>query len=160
VTEFLDFARPQTPVFQDCDLEEILGKNLRFLDPEFDKELISVSHNLNGRSLNVSGDPQLLYQAFLNIFVNAIQSMQGGGSVTVQVSEEKEWYIIGIEDTGCGISQETLSRIFDPFFSTKDKGSGLGLSIVRKIFEGHNGSIWIESVEGTGTKVFVKLPRQ
>ena len=80
-------------------------------------------------------------------------------SVTVMVAEEKNWYIVGIEDTGRGISQETLGKIFDPFFSTKDKGSGLGLSIVRNIFEGHNGSIWIESIEGTGTKVFVKLPR-
>jgi signal transduction histidine kinase len=74
--------------------------------------------------------------------------------------------MVSIEDTGCGIRQENLSKIFDPFFSTKDKGSGLGISIVRNIIEGHKGSVWIDSEvgdpsgqHGAGTKVFIKLPK-
>jgi signal transduction histidine kinase len=165
VTEFLDFARPQEPNFQECFLEEIINKNLQFLGPEFDKGNISVHDNINGRSFRLRADPQLLYRAFLNIFMNGIQAMENGGTITVAVTEKKNHYVVSIEDTGSGISQEHLKRIFDPFFSTKDKGSGLGISIVRNIIEGHNGSIWIESEGGdpprqnnTGTKVFIKLP--
>jgi signal transduction histidine kinase len=159
VTEFLDFARPQEPNFQECYLEEIINKNLLFLGPELDKRKISVHDNLSGRSLRLNADPQLLYRAFLNIFANAIQSMKNGGAVSVKVGEGKNQYIVEIEDTGCGIREEDLNKIFNPFFTNKDKGSGLGLSIVRKIIEGHNGTIRIESQEGSGTKVSIMLPR-
>ena len=159
VTEFLDFARPQEPNFQDCYLEEIINKNLNFLGPELDKEKISLHDDLNGRSFKLKADPQLLYRAFLNIFVNAIQSIENGGAITVNVTEKKGHYVVGVEDTGAGISYENLVKIFNPFFSTKDKGSGLGLPIVRNFIEGHKGTIWLESKEGLGTKVYVKLPK-
>ncbi|MCP4683350.1 MAG: GHKL domain-containing protein, partial [Desulfobacterales bacterium] len=159
VTEFLDFARPQKPHLQDCYLDEIIKKNLDFLQLELEKENITLYHNLGNRSLNLSADPQLIYRSFLNIFANALQSMKGGGALTVNVDGEKDHYIVRVEDTGIGVSEENLSKIFDPFFSTKDKGSGLGLSIVRNIIEGHNGAIWIESKEGSGTSIFIKLPR-
>jgi len=159
VTEFLDFARPLKPNLQDCYLEEVLDKNLQFLEPELDKKKIAVHHNLDGRSLKLRADPQLLYRTFLNIFVNAVQSIENGGTITVNVEEAKNHYVVRIEDTGCGISQENLSKIFDPFFSTKETGTGLGASIVRNIIEAHGGSIRIESEEGTGTKVTIELPR-
>ncbi|UCF82643.1 MAG: GHKL domain-containing protein [Desulfobacteraceae bacterium] len=166
VTEFLDYARPQEPNFQECYLEEIINKNLQFLGPEFDKGNISVRDNINGRSFRLRADPQLLYRAFLNIFMNGIQAMENGGTITVDVTEKKGHYVVSIEDTGYGIGQENLNRIFDPFFSTKDKGSGLGISIVKNIIEGHKGSIRIESTVGdpqgqdnTGTKVFIILPK-
>ncbi len=158
VTEFLDFARPQEPNFQDCRLEEIIKKNLHFLDPELKKQEIRVKDNLDGRSFPLRADPQLLYRGLLNIFVNAIQSMSEGGTMTIQVSQSRGHYVLDIQDTGSGIMEENLSKIFDPFFSTKDKGSGLGLSIVRNIVEGHRGSIRIESKEGSGTRVVVQLP--
>lgn len=159
VTEFLDFARPQEPNLQECYLEDMIKKNLAFLQPELEKKKIFVHDNLNKRSFKLEGDPQLLYRAFLNIFINAIQSMKNGGSVKVDVAEEKDHYIVGIEDTGSGIVEENMSKIFNPFFSTKDKGSGLGLSIVRNIIEGHKGSIRIESKLGSGSKVIITLPR-
>lgn len=160
VTEFLDFARPQKPNLQECYLEEIINKNVHFLRPELDKTQISVHDNLNGRSFKLNADPQLLYRSFLNILVNAIQSMEKDGTITINVEEEKDYYVTSIKDTGKGISEEILGKLFDPFFSTKDKGSGLGLSIVKNIIEGHNGSIRIESKKGSGTKVVIKLPRR
>ncbi|MFH1627115.1 MAG: ATP-binding protein [Pseudomonadota bacterium] len=166
VTEFLDFARPQEPNYQDCDLNEILEKNLMFLQPELDKKRISLHNNLNHRSLKLRADPQLLYRSFLNIFVNAIQSMPKGGVITLNVAEENGDYLVSITDSGTGINERNLSKIFNPFFSTKEKGSGLGLSIVRNIIEGHKGKIWIESKEeaslneeGTGTRVMIRLPK-
>jgi len=159
VTEFLDFARPMEPDLQECCLGEIIRKNLEFLKPEFEKENIKVRHNLNGRSFKIKADPELLYRSFLNIFLNAVQAMTKGGTINVNVAEKRGRYVIDIEDTGCGISKENLNKIFNPFFSTKDKGSGLGASIVRNIIEGHRGSIHVESEEGVGTKVIINLPK-
>jgi signal transduction histidine kinase len=160
VTEFLDFARPQVPNLQDCHLEQIIEKNLTFVRPELDKKGIAVNDNLNGRSFKLQADQDLLYRAILNIVVNAIQAMEDGGTIQINVEEEKDTYQIEIEDTGCGISEENLKKIFNPFFTTKERGSGLGLSIVRKIIEGHNGRVAINSREGEGTKVRVQLPRR
>jgi len=159
VTEFLDFARPLKPNLQESYLEDIIEKNIEFLQPELDKEKISVHDNLNGNSFRLQADPQLLYSAFLNIFLNAIQSMKSGGAITINVEEGKNHYLLEIEDTGIGISEDDMSRVFNPFFSTKDKGSGLGLSIVRNIIEAHHGAVWIKSETGSGTKVIIKLPR-
>ncbi len=160
VTEFLDFARPQVPNLHECQLEEIIEKNLSFIRPELEKKGIQVHENLNGRSFRLKADHDLLYRAFLNILINAIHSMQDGGTIGIKVEEVRDAYRIEFEDTGCGISDENVDKIFNPFFTTKEKGSGLGLSIVRKIIEGHRGTIDIKSVEGQGTKVQVQLPRR
>ena len=160
VTEFLDFARPQTPDIRECDLKDIIEKNIDFLRPELDKKGITIKAELDGTPLRLMADHGQLYRAFLNIFINASQSMENGGTIDVQVQEEKERFRVKIQDTGCGITQENLKRIFNPFFTTKDKGTGLGLSIVRKIIEGHKGTIAIESQEGKGTRVEILLPRQ
>ena len=160
VTEFLDFARPQKPNLQKCDLESIIEKNLSFLRPEFERSKITVRHNLNSRSFKLMADPDLLYRALLNIFLNAMQAMEKGGQITINVEKERNHYRIEIEDTGRGINQEHLNEIFNPFFTTKDKGSGLGLSIVRKIIEeAHKGEIIIRSSEGGGTKLSIYLPQ-
>ena len=160
VTEFLDFARPQTPDIRECDLRDIIEKNLEFLRPELDKKGITVKAELDGMPLTLMADHGQLYRAFLNIFINASQSMDNGGSIKVYARKDKDRLYVEIEDTGCGISQENLKRIFNPFFTTKDKGTGLGLSIVRKIIEGHKGTIAIQSQEGKGTRVEILLPRQ
>ncbi len=158
VTEFLDFARPQVPFLQECHLEKILDRNLTFLQPELEKRNIHVNDHVNGKPLLLRADQELLYRALLNIFLNAIQATPDGGSITIKVEEEKDYYQIEIQDTGRGINRENAKKIFNPFFTTKEKGSGLGLSIVRKIVEGHRGTIAIESKEGEGTTVKISLP--
>ena len=161
VTDFLDFARPQVPSFQDCRLEEIIDRNLSFLRPELDKKRVFVNNgNLNSGAFTIEADPGLLYRAFLNIFINAIQSMKDGGNIKIAIEEEKDNYRVEIQDTGIGITKENLNKIFNPFFTTKEKGSGLGLSIVKNIIEGHKGKVWIESEEEVGTRVSVTLPRK
>jgi two-component system, NtrC family, sensor histidine kinase HydH len=159
VTEFLDFARPRKPVLKECLLEEIILRNLSFLEPELKRTGITVHDNIRGRSFKIMADPDMLYRAFLNIFMNALQSMDLGGSLNVRIGEEKAHFFAEIEDTGRGIPEEHIKNIFNPFFTTKDRGSGLGLSIVRKIIEGHEGEIMIKSNAGMGTTVIIKLPR-
>ncbi len=161
VTDFLDFARPQVPSFQDCRLEEIIDRNLSFLRPELDKKRVFVNNgNLNSGAFTIEADPGLLYRAFLNIFINAIQSMKDGGNIKIAIEEEKDNYRVEIQDTGIGITKENLNKIFNPFFTTKEKGSGLGLSIVKNIIEGHKGTVLVESEEEVGTRVSVTLPRK
>ena len=160
VTEFLDFARPQVPILNKCDLTEIIEKNLYFLHPELEKRGIKIHSNLDGRALKLLADQDLLYRAFLNIFINAIQSVDEGGVIHITAEEQKDDYLIRIGDTGCGISRENLKKIFNPFFTTREKGTGLGLSIVGKIIEGHRGTITLQSKEGRGTEVKIRLPRK
>ena len=160
VTEFMDFARPQKPDIQQCYLEKIIHKNIEFLHPELDKNKISVKDNLKNLSFKLKADPHLLYRAFLNLFINAIQSMDNSGTINIHLSEDLDYYTVQIRDTGKGISQATLKKIFNPFFSTKDKGSGLGLPIVKNIIEAHRGKVRIKSDLDTGTEVLIILPKE
>jgi two-component system sensor histidine kinase HydH len=161
VTEFLDFARPRTPNLRPCDLEAVLNRNLELLQPEIDRLGISVTRDfqLNGRPLVV--DQDLLHQAFLNILLNAIQAMPHGGHLTVSTllgSQPGQGGEIRIQDDGEGIDPETLKKILNPFFTTKEKGSGLGLPIVKSIIEAHQGNLTISSTPGTGTTVTITIP--
>ncbi len=159
VTEFLDFARPEVPNPHECHLEGIIGRLISFMRPELDKRGVKVEDNLNGRSLKLFADQELLYRAFLNILINAMESMEDGGRIVIRVEKERNLYCIEFEDTGCGISEENTDRVLEPFFTTKQKGSGLGLSIVKKIIEAHGGIIDIQSRERGGTQITVRLPR-
>ena len=143
---------------QECHLEKILEKNLSFLQPEFEKKHIRVIDHVNGTPLVLDADQELLYLALLNIFLNAIQATPEGGSISINVAQEKNYYRIKIQDTGQGISEENIKKIFNPFFTTKERGSGLGLAIVRKIIEGHRGTIGVDSEVGEGTTVNITLP--
>ncbi len=158
VTEFLDFARPEVPTPHDCHLEDIIERLISFMRPELDKRGITVNDNLNGRSLKLFADQELLYRAFLNILINAMESIEDGGGIVIRVERERDLYCIEFEDTGCGISEGNANRVLEPFFTTKHKGNGLGLSIVKKIIEAHSGTVDIKSREGEGTKIMVRLP--
>ena len=158
VTEFLDFARPEVPNLRDCHLGDIIKGLISFMRPELDKRGITVNNNLNGRSLKLFADQELLYRAFLNILINAMESMEDGGGIVINVEKERNFYCIEFEDSGCGIGENDSKKVLEPFFTTKHKGSGLGLSIVKKIIEAHRGMIDIQSREGEGTKVSVRLP--
>ncbi|MFW6146825.1 MAG: two-component system sensor histidine kinase NtrB [Thermodesulfobacteriota bacterium] len=161
VTEFLDFARPQKPRFQDCFLENVLQRSLTFLESEINKKGIVVdTSGLNGKSFRVEADPEQLYRAFFNIIINALQSLPDGGKLSIEVKEDRTFYQVEIRDTGMGISSEDLENVFNPFFTNKDRGSGLGLTIVRKTIEAHQGKVWIKSTAGVGTTVFVALPKR
>jgi PAS domain S-box-containing protein len=108
----------------------------------------------------IYGDPLLLKQTFQNLFQNSIEAMPQGGKLSVSLEPKKDFIEISIEDTGCGIPQENLGKIFNPFFSSKEKGMGLGLSLVKKIITSHQGSIEVESEVGKGTIFRIYLPME
>lgn len=158
VTEFLDFARPQIPRVHPVRIETILEKNLHFLETELARHSIKVQRDFPSDSLTFSVDQDLMYRAFLNILLNAIQAMPDGGTIAVMVRYDSLGVEIEIKDSGVGLSQEELTKAFKPFFTTKEKGSGLGLAIVKNIIEAHKGSILMVNSEAGGTSVVIRLP--
>ena len=158
VTDFLNFARPQAPNLMPCKVDEVIKKNLTFLAPEINKNSYEVHTRFASDIPEIQADPGLLYQAFLNILMNAMQAMPEGGAIYIELSAHGNTLTILFCDEGPGISDETLNKIWEPFFTTKDKGSGLGLPIVRKIIEGHGGVIGIENAPEKGAQVTITLP--
>ncbi len=160
VTEFLDFARPRVPSLRSCDLEGVVNRSLEFLQPEIDRRSIEVVRQFQHNGRPQAADPDLLHQAFLNILLNAIQSMPEGGRLTVSLSFHPpgQGSEIHFQDSGEGMDPESLKKAFNPFFTTKERGSGLGLPIVKSIIESHQGAIRIDSTPGHGTEVTIILP--
>ena len=160
VREFLDFARPQLPKLTRTSLNDLLLKVTEFMLPEFARQNIELKTQLNSSVSPMDLDPNLLYRAFLNLLINAVQAMPEGGTITLTSNSSpktKHSAIITISDTGKGIPKEKQDIIFTPFYTDKNRGSGLGLAIVQNIIEGHNGSIKVESEEGQGTTFIISL---
>lgn len=158
VTDFLDFARPPSLHLMTCNVGEILEKNLDFLSPAIHEKGFEIRKRFATHVPDMQGDSSLLYRAFLNIVMNAMQAMPGGGTISIEVSARDHTLMCEFSDEGPGIPEEILKKIWDPFFTTKDKGSGLGLPIVKKIIEGHGGTIAINNGPEKGTQVIVSLP--
>lgn len=158
VTDFLDFARPQSPHLIECRVDEVLEKNIAFLAPEIAGKGYTIHKRFATDIPEIQADSGLLYQAFLNILMNAMQSMPDGGEIYIELSVNGHTLTIVFGDKGDGIPEEIQDRIWEPFFTTKDRGSGLGLPIVKKIIEGHGGVIEIRNGPEGGTRVSIRLP--
>ncbi len=103
-------------------------------------------------------DKEQMKQVFLNLINNAIEAMENKGEIVITTEKAGDCGIIKIEDTGCGIDEKDLSKVFTPFYTTKEEGTGLGLCIVKRIIENHNGSIHVESTKGKGSVFTIRLP--
>lgn len=169
VTDFLDFARPTSPHFAECRIDKILDSNLNFLQVELERRAINVTKHFGENGKPIYADADLLYRAFLNIFVNALEAVGQEGTISVLTRCQnlpEDILEVVIADTGSGVAEELVGKIFDPFFTTRKTGTGLGLAIVRNIIEGHGGTVKIESPPRTtfpaanegGTAVIVTLP--
>jgi two-component system, sporulation sensor kinase E len=158
VHQFLKAIRPSTPQFASHDLNEMLEESVAFLRPEIRDRDIIVEMDLDPTLPRVEVDRDQIKQAFYNIIKNAFQAMKTGGILHIR-SWQNEFYIsVSFNDTGGGIPQEKMSKLFQPYFTTKRSGSGLGLLIVRRIVREHGGEIEIESNEGKGVRVTIHLP--
>jgi two-component system sensor histidine kinase HydH len=159
VTDFLNFARPVKASIFEVNLNEILEAVISDL-----KNLRPGSYELRFRASGnaiVGVDPTLMRQTFLNLLINAVEAMQGSGTISVSVDapKDRDQVRVVVEDTGPGIPNHIIPKIFFPFFTTKPHGTGLGLSLVQKIVLAHNGRIEVHSPEGKGTAFTITLPK-
>jgi signal transduction histidine kinase len=159
VDQFLRFARPAPPLLQKTDALSIFEETLQLLRPQIEKHRIIVQKEFQAFP-PISMDREQMKQVILNLLLNAVQAMPNGGRLTLrgQVSENDHWVTLSIEDSGIGIPSEDMNKLFDPFFSTKEGGVGLGLSIAHRIIDQHRGKIEVESSPGKGTLLTIWLP--
>lgn len=158
VTQFLQAIRPVPPQLKPTLLNDVVSKTLELLTPELDNRGIEVSTKLDPALPTAPLDGPQLQQVLVNLIKNAMQAMTTGGQLVVRTGEANDGVWVSIEDTGGGITQEQINRIFEPFYTTKKKGTGLGLMIVRRIVHAHDGQIGIESHVGQGTSFRIWLP--
>ena len=158
VTQFLQAIRPAPPQLRPASLNEVVERTLDLLRPELDNRGLHVKVKLAEPLPLVPIDSTQIQQVLVNLIKNAMQAMTKGGTLTLQTGESSDgvWFSVG--DTGGGIPQEQLNRIFEPFYTTKKKGTGLGLMIVQRIIRSHRGRIDLESHVGRGTTFRVLLP--
>lgn len=158
ITDFLNFAKPRIPNMIACNVEDILEKNINFLASHIEQEGYRVEKHYDPNIPEITADSDMLYQAFLNILINAMQAMPEGGKIRVAIQSTDNTVKIFFEDEGEGIPQDLMGKIWDPFFTTKAKGTGLGLGIVKNIIESHSGNVQIRTSPGAGARVKVELP--
>jgi PAS domain S-box-containing protein len=158
ITQFLQAIRPAPLQLKMASLNDVVEKTLDLLRPEIENRGIAVKTKL-ARNLTVTPiDATQMQQVLVNLVKNAAQAMTNGGTLTLQTGENADAVWLSVADTGGGIPQEQINRIFEPFYTTKKKGSGLGLMIVQRIVRAHNGRIELESHVGRGTTFRVWLP--
>jgi len=158
VTQFLQAIRPAPPQLTLGSLNDSVQKTLELLQPELDNRGIVVKTRFARHLPATPIDATQIRQALMNLIKNAMQAMTKGGTLTLQSGEGAEAVWVSVGDTGGGIPQEQINRIFEPFYTTKKKGTGLGLMIVQRIVRAHGGRIELESHVGRGTTFRIWLP--
>jgi len=158
VTQFLGAIRPAPLQMKICSLNDVVEKTVDLLRPEIENRGISIKTKLARQLTATPIDATQIQQVLVNLVKNASQAMTTGGTLTLQTGENSDAVWVSVADTGGGIPQEQLNRIFEPFYTTKKKGSGLGLMIVQRIVRAHNGRIELESNVGKGTTFRIWLP--
>jgi len=160
LSEMRDYYTPREMNCEPVDILQVFKEILDPLSEEFKSRGIEVETSIAEDVKWVEGDPRKLKQVFLNLVKNAMEAMKDGGAIRVSASPSDDLVEIKVADEGHGISEKDKDKLFTPFFTTKSKGTGLGLCVVKRIVEQHkNGSISLESEEGRGTVFTVRLPR-
>ncbi len=155
ISTLLDFARPKLPIKHKIPIHEIINKVLSHINIP---KNIEVLNQVDDKSPMIVADPDQLDQVFTNLITNAVQAMPDGGQLTINSKINRKWVETSITDTGIGILEENLTNIFKPLFTTKAKGIGLGLAIIKTLVDGHRGIIQVQSQVGMGSTFTVKLP--
>ena len=160
IRDFLEFAKPQAPTLELLDLLSVIKRVQEFCGPEFERLNIRVNVSLDANPLPVLADANQIFQAVLNLVLNALDAMPLGGELGIRLERREGFALLSFSDTGRGISPEIQDRIFDPFFTTKQSGSGLGLAKVYAIMEAHHGRVECVSQGGRGATFSLLLPLQ
>ena len=157
---FLNFASPLNVVPMEVNIEKLLNESLNTAKEMHQDKNIKIEMDIRSKNRVINGDPILLKNAFSNLMINAYQAMDETGTLRTcsDYDRKKDEILITISDTGKGIPENDQTKIFNPFFTTRDKGTGLGLALVRKIITGHMGNIEVDSKEGIGATFIIHLP--
>jgi signal transduction histidine kinase len=158
LTELLEIARPKPPQFRVGDMCSTVEHAVMFARQQAITKQINVELEIKDAIPPVEHDPHQINQVLLNLLLNAIQSMDNPGAIRVSLERDEDDVLITVADEGKGIPPEHLPNIFRPFFTTKGHGTGLGLSLARRMVEAHGGHIDVSSVVGKGTQFQVRLP--
>ncbi len=160
VGNLLDFAKPSKPKAIDVAPAKVVEDCYQLIKNQLNKQGVSFETHVMKDCPWVTGDPDQLKQVFINIMTNAIYALGQGGRLTVNIDSREDHVVVAFEDTGTGIPAERLPDIFNPFMTTKEDGTGLGLSMAQRIIEEHGGRIEVQSVFGEGSTFTVFLPRK
>ncbi len=160
VGELLEFARGREPELRKFELKELLARAFKAVCNSLNVDNIIFSVNSDQDDLVIEADPGQMEQVFINLFHNAVEAMDGAGTLAVDIESKGDAMEIRISDTGKGISSEAVEKLFEPFFTTKDKGTGLGLAITFNIIQKHGGEIRAESETGKGSTFHITLPKE
>jgi two-component system, sporulation sensor kinase E len=158
ISEFLNFARPRPSVLRQIDPMTVVSRAAEFCAPEFDKRHVAFSAIDRSPGTTVAADEDHLFQVFLNLFLNGVEAMPSGGNLRVMRERSGGEMRMLVTDTGTGIAPEIHDKIFNPFFTTKEHGSGLGLAKVFTIMESHRGRVEFDSAPGRGTTFTLIFP--
>ncbi|WP_319405409.1 ATP-binding protein [uncultured Desulfosarcina sp.] len=159
ISELLDFARPTDLKLQSIDLAPLLGRSIQLIQQDAANQNVQIDLSVADDICPVRIDPDRFNQCLLNLYLNGIQAMTDGGILRVACASENDRHVrITISDTGQGIVADHLGKIFDPYFTTKNKGTGLGLAVVHKIIEAHGANLNVASIPDKGTTITIQLP--
>jgi len=158
VDDLYKAAKPPKLELQEIDLNDVAGRSLICLSEDVTRRRLAVSQNFDKALTEFEADPDRLQQVLINIIKNAIEASPEGGTIHIETSLQNGRATIRVTDEGEGIGPEDSERIFEPFYSTKDRGSGLGLCISQRIIDEHGGTIRVEAPDGGGTRFVIELP--
>lgn len=160
LADLRDFTRPAHPTKEKVNLNEIIHEVHTLMEGEAHKRNITISEHLEPYLPNLEADPGQMKQVLLNLIKNSLEAMDSGGEITLESGVDGPQIWFSVRDTGSGMPPEVLEKIFNPFFTTKEKGTGLGLAVIHKIIVDHHGTVAVESEPDKGTTFVVKLPWQ
>jgi two-component system sensor histidine kinase HydH len=158
VSALLQFSRPREPELTEIDLRELLTKSATFIQSEIESNQIDFHLNLPETEICISADPDLILQALLNLLQNSIVAVSKNDLIELGLQKQDNHIQIWVRDTGKGLTPDKQAQMFDPFFTTRKDGTGLGLAVVQQIVEQHQGRIEVESETGQGTCIKLILP--
>ncbi len=160
IQDLLEFSRTSEPQKELANINEVIENALSILGNEFRLQHIRLEKQLSGDMVELFIDKKQIQQVFINILLNAIQATENEGTVTIRSSiiSHRKQVSVEVSDSGCGIQEDDLPRVFDPFFSTKTDGTGLGLAVSYSIIQNHSANIQVSSEPGKGTCVTIDFP--
>jgi len=158
IRKLLDASRRTRTITNDIYVHRVIDNALEVFSPQIETGKIKVTRSYCDNPPPIKADPAELEQIFTNLFLNALDEMCSGGNLEIQIGEENGRVVIRVADSGGGIAAETLPNIFDPFFSTKSRGTGMGLPVVQRIARIYDGNITVEKTSPNGTVFRLDFP--